>query len=92
MHRTHMESLAERIVSMEFAVVLLAEVMQVQGLATRTEISDMIRAAATGRTRAATVAKTLSAISHLVEELEERATKASRPALHVVEPDEPIGH
>jgi hypothetical protein len=31
MHRTDMKSLADRIASMQFAVVLLAEVMEVQG-------------------------------------------------------------
>jgi hypothetical protein len=90
MHRTDMESLAERIASMEFAVVLLAEVMQVQGLATRTELCSMMRKAATGQTRAASVAKTLSAISHLVDELEERATKEGLPPLHVVRRNPPI--
>jgi hypothetical protein len=92
MHRTDTESLADRIASMQFAVVLLAEVMEVQGLATHPEVCDMMRTAATGPTRAATVAKALSAISQRVEELEERATKARRPALHLVKPDEPIGH
>jgi hypothetical protein len=47
--------------------------MEVQGLATHTEVCDMMRTAATGPTRAATVAKALSAISQRVEELEERA-------------------
>jgi hypothetical protein len=87
-----MESLADRIASMQFAVVLLAEVMEVQGLVTRTEICDMMRTAATGPTRAATVAKALAAISQRVEELEERATKERRPSLYVLRPDRPVGH
>jgi hypothetical protein len=86
------ESLAERIASMEFAVELLAEVMRVQGLASRAELSRMTRTAASGHTRAATVAKTLSAISHLVGELEERATKEGLPPLHVVRRNPPIEH
>jgi hypothetical protein len=77
---------------MQFAVVLLAEVMKVQGLATPAEICDMMRTAATGLTRAATVAKALSAISQRVEELEERATKERRPALHILTPDRPASH
>jgi hypothetical protein len=92
MHGTDMESLADRIASMQFAVVLLAEVMEVQGLATHTEVCDMMRTAATGSTRAATVAKALSAISQRVEELEERATQERRPSLHVLRPDRPVGH
>ena len=92
MHKADMESLADRIASMRFAVVLLAEVMEVQGLATPTEIRDMLGTAATKPTRAATVAKALSAISQRVEELEERATKKRWPALQVVRPDTPVGH
>jgi hypothetical protein len=86
MHKADMDSLAGRIASMRFAVVLLAEVMEVQGLATRTEIRDMLGTAATKPTRAATVAKALSAISQRVEQLEERATKERWPALQVVKP------
>ena len=86
MHKADMDSLAGRIASMRFAVVLLAEVMEVQGLATRTEIRDMLGTAATEPTRAATVAKALSAISQRVEQLEERATKERWPALRVVKP------
>ena len=92
MHKADMESLADRIASMRFAVVLLAEVMEVQGLATPTEIRDMLGTAATKPTRAATVAKALSAISQRVDELEERATKKRLPALQVVRPDTPVGH
>jgi CO/xanthine dehydrogenase FAD-binding subunit len=92
MHRTDMESLAQRIASMEFAVGLLAEVMEVQGLVTHSEIRAVMRTAATGPTRAATVAKALSAISQRVERLEERATKELRSALHVLRPDRPVGH
>jgi len=77
MHKADMDSLAGRIASMRFAVVLLAEVMEVQGLATRTEIRDMLGTAAT---------KALSAISQRVEQLEERATKERWPALQVVKP------
>jgi hypothetical protein len=87
-----MESLADRIASMRFAVVLLAEVMEVQGLATRTEIRDMLGTAATKPKRAATVAKALSASSQRVEELEGRATKERWLALQVVRPDTPVGH
>jgi hypothetical protein len=76
---------------MRFAVVLLAEVMEMQGLATHTEICDMLRAAARRPTRAATVAKALSAISQRIEELEERATKERRP-LHLVRPTGLVGH
>jgi len=57
---------------MEFVVALLAEVMEIQGLATHAEICDMMRTAATGPTPAAAVAKALSSISHLVDDLEER--------------------
>ena len=67
MHKADMDSLAGRIASMRFAVVLLAEVMEVQGLATHTEIRDMLGTAVTKPTRAATVAKALSAISQRVE-------------------------
>jgi len=86
------KSLAERIASMEFAVQLLAEVMRVQGLASRAELSRMVPTAARGHTRAATVAKTLSAISHLVDELEERTTKEVLPPLHIVRRNPPIEH
>jgi hypothetical protein len=92
MHKADTESLADRIASMRFAVVLLAEVMEVQGLATHTEIRDMLGTAVTKPTRAATVAKALSAISQRVEELEESATKERWPALQVVRPDTPVGH
>jgi hypothetical protein len=92
MHKADMESLADRIASMRFVVVLLAEVMEVQGLATRTEIRDMLGTAATKLTRAATVAKALSAISQRVEELEERATNERWPALQVVRPGAPVRH
>jgi len=87
MHRTDMESLAGRIASLQFAVVLLAEMMEVQGLVTRTWICDTMRTAATGPSRAATVAKALSAISQRVEELEERATQERRPVIHVLRPN-----
>jgi hypothetical protein len=87
-----MGSLADRIASLEFAVALLAELIHDQGLATRAEIDGMMRSAGTGYTRAATVAKTLSTISHFVEELEERATKGRGPALHVVRADGPVSH
>jgi hypothetical protein len=90
MRAIEMENLAERIASMEFAVELLAEVMRVQGLASRAELSRMMRIAARGHTRAATVAKTLSAISHLVDELEERTTKEGLPPLHIVRRNAPI--
>jgi hypothetical protein len=46
----------------------------------------MLGTAATKPTRAATVAKALSAISQRVEQLEERATKERWPALRVVKP------
>jgi CO/xanthine dehydrogenase FAD-binding subunit len=92
MHKADMESLADRIARMRFAVVLLAEVMEIQGLATRAEIRHVLATAATMPTRAATVAKALSAISQKVEELEERATKEWWPALQVVRPDTPVGH
>jgi hypothetical protein len=92
MHKADMENLADRIASMRFAVVLLAEVMEVQGLATRTEIRDMLGTAAIKSTPAATVAKALSAISQRVEELEQRATKERGPALQVVRPDTPVVH
>jgi len=90
MRAIEMENLAERIASMEFAVELLAEVMRVQGLASRAELSRMVRTAARGHTRAATVAKTLSAISHLVDELEERTTREELPPLHIVRRNPPI--
>ena len=83
------KSLAERIASMEFAVELLAEVMRVQGLASRAELSRMMRTAASAHTRAATVAKMLSAISHLVDKLEERATLEGLPSLHLVRRNPP---
>jgi hypothetical protein len=83
------KSLAERIASMEFAVELLAEVMRVQGLASRAELSSTMRTAASVHTRAATVARTLSAISHLVNELEQRATKEELPPLRLVRRNPP---
>jgi hypothetical protein len=86
------ESLGERIGSMRFAVELLAEVMEMQGLATHSEIRDMLRTSARRSTPAATVVKALSAISQRVQELEERATSDGRPVLHLVRRDGSADH
>ena len=86
------ESLRDRIAGMRFAVVLLAEVMEMQGLATRSEVRDMLRADARNPAPAATVARALSAISQRVEELEERAARDCRPALHIIRSDQLAGH
>lgn len=92
MNRVDSESLGDRIGSMRFAVELLAEVMEMQGLATHSEIRDMLRTSARRPTPAATVVKALSAISQHVQELEERATSDGRPVLHLVRRDGSAGH
>jgi CO/xanthine dehydrogenase FAD-binding subunit len=84
LHKADMDSLADRIASMQFAVVLLTEVMEAQGLATRTEIRDMLGCAATKAARATAVAQALSAISRRIEELEAKATEERWPPLQVV--------
>ena len=91
MNRLDGESLGDRIGSMRFAVELLAEVMEMQGLATHREVRDMLRMSACSQTPAATVVKALSAISQRVQELEERATKDGRSVLHLVPRDGRVG-
>ena len=92
MARLDSESLSDRIGSMRFVVELLAEVMEMQGLATHGEVCDMLHASVRRRTPAATVVEALSAISQHIQELEERATRDGRPVLHLVRPDEGVGH
>lgn len=92
MNRLDSRSLGDRIGSMRFAVELLAEVMEMQGLATHSEVCDMLRSSAHRPTPAATVVKALSAISQHVQELEERATKDGRPVLHLVRRDGGVEH
>jgi hypothetical protein len=77
---------------MRFAVELLAEVMEMQGLATHSEVRDMLRTSACRPTPAATVVKALSAISQRVQELEERATRDGRTVLHLVRREKGAGH
>ncbi len=92
MKRLDSESLGDRIGGMRFAVELLAEVMEMQGLATHSEIRDMLRASVRRPTPAAAVVKALSAISQHIQELEEQATRNGRPALHLVRRNEGVGH
>ncbi len=92
MNTVDSESLGDRIGSMRFAVELLAEVMEMQGLATHSEIRDMLRTSARRPTPAATVVKALSAISQRVQELEERATSDGRSVLHLVRRDGSVDH
>ncbi len=92
MNTVDSESLGDRIGSMRLAVELLAEVMEMQGLATHSEIRDMLRSSARRPTPAATVVKALSAISQRVQELEERATSDGRPVLHLVRRDGSVDH
>jgi hypothetical protein len=91
MDRSEAVSLAERIAALGFAVALLAEIVRIQGLATPEEIDDMMRSPASDRPSAA-VARRLSAISRIIDRLEERVSRGreGRVALAVVKSDEPL--
>jgi hypothetical protein len=74
------DSVATRIASLEFAVALLADLIQEQGLAEHSKIAEIMHVSA-GETRAAAVVKKLSAITVLVEQT---AASERRPALRLV--------
>jgi hypothetical protein len=71
---------ANRIASLDFAVALLADLIQEQGLAEHSTIAEIMNESA-GETRAATVVKRLSAITVLVAQT---AANGRRPALRLV--------
>ena len=76
----HVDSVATRIASLEFAVALLADLIQEQGLAEHSKIAEIMDVSA-GETQAAAVVKKLSAITVLVEQM---AAGERRPALRLV--------
>jgi hypothetical protein len=78
-HR-QIDSVTARIASLDFAIALLADLVQEQGLADGTKIAEIMQRAA-GETGAATVVKRLSAITVLIEQ---SAARERRPALRIV--------
>lgn len=85
MNSSGVDSVTARIAGLEFAVALLAKLVEEQGLANHSKIEEITHPAA-GVTRAASVVKMLSAITELVAAQEATAATERQPTLCVVTP------